>query len=65
MKHYPYYRVAPHAAGGPQGLFAAFRRWRRERAMASALLALDDATLKDLGIYRCEIPTIARTQCGG
>lgn len=65
MNHYPYYRVAPRAAGRPHGLLAALRRWRRERAVAGALQALDDATLKDLGICRCEIPALARTRCAG
>ena len=39
------------------------RRWYRKRRMANALAALDDAALKDIGIYRCAIPWIARTQC--
>jgi uncharacterized protein YjiS (DUF1127 family) len=36
------------------------RRWYRERRMANALEALNDATLKDIGICRCAIPSIAR-----
>jgi uncharacterized protein YjiS (DUF1127 family) len=36
------------------------RRWYREGRMAKALEALNDATLKDIGICRCEIPWIAR-----
>jgi uncharacterized protein YjiS (DUF1127 family) len=44
-------------------LLRGMRRWYRERRMANALAALDDATLKDIGICRCGIPWIARTQC--
>ena len=40
-------------------------RWRRERAMVSALGALDDGTLKDIGVYRCEIPSLARQRWRG
>ncbi len=43
--------------------FAGLRRWWRERRMAAALHALDDATLKDIGLYRGEIPSIARARC--
>ena len=49
-------------AGEAHGLLGALRRWRRERRTAVALHSLDDAGLKDLGIYRCQIPSIAR-QC--
>lgn len=40
-------------------------RWRRERAMVSALDALDDGMLKDIGVYRCEIPSLARRRWRG
>jgi len=40
--------------------FAALRRWWRERRMAGELHALDDATLKDIGIHRGDIPFIVR-----
>jgi uncharacterized protein YjiS (DUF1127 family) len=43
--------------------FRALRRWWRARRMAMALGALDNATLKDIGVYRCEIRRIARDQC--
>jgi uncharacterized protein YjiS (DUF1127 family) len=43
--------------------FAALQRRWRQRRMAAALHALDDATLKDIGLYRGEIPSIARTHC--
>jgi uncharacterized protein YjiS (DUF1127 family) len=39
------------------------QRWYRERRMAKALETLNDATLKDIGISRCEIPWLAR-HCG-
>jgi uncharacterized protein YjiS (DUF1127 family) len=39
----------------------AFRRWRLERRTERALAALNDSTLKDMGIYRCQIPGIARS----
>ena len=45
--------------------FRALRGWYLERRMASALVELDDAALKDIGIYRCEIPSIARARCTG
>jgi uncharacterized protein YjiS (DUF1127 family) len=35
-------------------------RWYREWRMANALEALNDATLKDIGICRCEILWLAR-----
>jgi uncharacterized protein YjiS (DUF1127 family) len=42
--------------------FQAIRlRWK-ERRMASTLSALDDATLKDLGLYRGETPSVARAR---
>jgi len=40
-------------------------RRRRERAMVSALGALDDGMLKDIGVYRCEIPSLARQRWRG
>jgi uncharacterized protein YjiS (DUF1127 family) len=45
--------------------FAALRRWWRERRMVGALQELDDATLKDIGVYRGEIASIARALCAG
>ena len=36
-------------------------RWRRERRTTRVLEALDDAMLKDFGVYRCEIPWLARS----
>lgn len=46
-------------------LALAFDRWRRERRTAVALYALSDATLKDIGMYRCEIPWRARSLWSG
>jgi uncharacterized protein YjiS (DUF1127 family) len=40
----------------------ALSRWQRERRAAVSLQALDDATLKDIGICRCEIDFVARSQ---
>jgi uncharacterized protein YjiS (DUF1127 family) len=41
----------------------ALYRWWRERRMIRALNALDDASLKDIGVYRCGIHGIARDRC--
>jgi uncharacterized protein YjiS (DUF1127 family) len=38
----------------------AFKRWWLECRTRAALAALDDATLKDIGLYRCAIPWAAR-----
>jgi uncharacterized protein YjiS (DUF1127 family) len=56
-------QMAIWAVGEAQGLFRALRRRWRERRTAAALHELDDATLKDLGLHRCEIPSIARARC--
>jgi uncharacterized protein YjiS (DUF1127 family) len=39
------------------------RRWMKERRMVIALQGLDDATLKDIGVSRGEIPWIAQQRC--
>ena len=39
------------------------RRWMAERRMMIALQELDDATLKDVGVSRGEIPWIAQQRC--
>ena len=44
-------------------LLQRLRRWYRERRMISALQALSDAELKDIGVYRCAIPAIAQERC--
>jgi uncharacterized protein YjiS (DUF1127 family) len=46
------------------GMQALARRRREFRIMAT-LARLDDVTLKDLGICRCEIEYLARTQASG
>jgi uncharacterized protein YjiS (DUF1127 family) len=38
-------------------------RWMKERRMVIALQELDDATLKDIGVSRGEIPWIAQQRC--
>ena len=43
----------------------AIGRWWLERRIAATLDRLDDATLKDIGICRSEIPYVARTQISG
>lgn len=37
-----------------------FHRWNAYRQTARELNALDDRALADLGIIRCDIPSIAR-----
>jgi uncharacterized protein YjiS (DUF1127 family) len=44
-------------------LFGAIQRRWRERRMAAALEALDDATLKDIGMSRGEISSKVRERC--
>jgi uncharacterized protein YjiS (DUF1127 family) len=46
----------------PGGALRGAGRWYREKRVAMALEALNDATLKDIGICRCEIPWIARNR---
>jgi uncharacterized protein YjiS (DUF1127 family) len=41
----------------------AISQWLRERRMRIALQQLDDTILKDIGVYRCEIPWIAQQHC--
>ena len=36
----------------------AVRRWRRRRDALSTLMALDDRTLKDIGLSRAEVPRV-------
>ncbi len=45
--------------GGAHGLLGLLRRWWRERRTAAALHGLDDAGLKDLGLGRSQIASIA------
>jgi uncharacterized protein YjiS (DUF1127 family) len=53
-------RWADWAASRPRILAQGFGQWRNERAMISALGALDDGALKDIGLSRGEIPGLAR-----
>jgi uncharacterized protein YjiS (DUF1127 family) len=41
---------------------AVHRQYRQAR-LISALQLLSDAELKDIGVYRCEIPYIAQQRC--
>lgn len=47
----------------PNALVQALRRWWRERRTVATLQGLDDATLKDIGVHRGEIPWIACGRC--
>jgi uncharacterized protein YjiS (DUF1127 family) len=67
MSHHPQDRPARRSLDEAPELLGALRRWWRERRTAAALHGLDDAGLKDLGIHRCQIPSIARRRqldCG-
>jgi uncharacterized protein YjiS (DUF1127 family) len=67
MSHHHHDRFAPRSGDEAPELLGALRRWWRERRTAAALHGLDDAGLKDLGIHRCQIPSIARRRqldCG-
>ena len=44
-------------------LAGAILRYWRDRRMVAALRALDDATLKDIGVFRCDIPSKVRERC--
>jgi uncharacterized protein YjiS (DUF1127 family) len=56
------HRATISTSGPSRAPFAGLMRWWRERRMAGALHALDDATLKDIGVYRGEIPSLARAR---
>jgi uncharacterized protein YjiS (DUF1127 family) len=43
-----------------KGLFRRFADWIRRRAAVARLQALDDRTLKDIGLYRSDIETAVR-----
>ena len=57
-------QLAAWAAVAARTRLQLLRRWWRERSMANALNALDDAELKDIGVYRSEIPYIAHERAG-
>jgi uncharacterized protein YjiS (DUF1127 family) len=58
-------QIAPSAAGLLRTPVRAIRRWYSKRQMHAALSSLDDTTLKDIGLYRCEIPAIVRVRHDG
>jgi uncharacterized protein YjiS (DUF1127 family) len=43
-----------------KGLFRRFIDWTRRRTAIARLRALDDRTLKDIGLYRSDIETAVR-----
>ena len=45
-------------------LAAAWHRWRRRRAALQELQALDDRMLRDIGIWRAEIDSVAAELAG-
>jgi uncharacterized protein YjiS (DUF1127 family) len=47
------------AGGMTLRMAGAVRRWWLERRTREVLEALDDAALKDIGLYRCAIPWTA------
>lgn len=55
--------AAARMAGTLNASFQRLQRWYRERRMISALQSLSDTDLKDIGVYRCEIPVVARERC--
>ena len=46
----------------PWSPLRSLRHWYRERRTTAALMSLDDAQLKDIGIYRGEISWLVRKQ---
>ena len=60
--HHIFSHAAAWMAGTLHASFQALQRHYRERRMISALQALSDAELKDIGVYRCAIPAVARAR---
>ena len=58
-------RARAYRAAAFKDLFDRLFGWIRRRAAAARLHALDDRMLKDIGLYRGEIPSIARAHCAG
>jgi uncharacterized protein YjiS (DUF1127 family) len=52
--------IAMQASSKVLHMVRAFQRWWLECRTRAALAALDDAALKDIGLYRCAIPWAAR-----
>jgi uncharacterized protein YjiS (DUF1127 family) len=57
-------RLAAWSARAPWSPLRSLRHWYRERQATAALMSLDDAQLKDIGIYRGEIPWLVRKRLG-
>jgi uncharacterized protein YjiS (DUF1127 family) len=54
--------LCPSAIGSTlAGLWSDFHRWRERRHAALLLRELDDHTLRDIGIHRCEIEAVLRS----
>src|SRR3712207_5123286 len=53
-------QIAAGAISGAHSLLQALRCWWRERRTTAELHSLNDAALKDIGISRRQIPSIAR-----
>jgi uncharacterized protein YjiS (DUF1127 family) len=43
------------------GLWSNMNQWRARRQAAVLLRELDDHTLRDIGVHRCEIEAVLRT----
>jgi uncharacterized protein YjiS (DUF1127 family) len=52
------------SANMPWSPLRIMRRWYLERRTAAALMSLDDAQLKDIGVYRGELPGVVRERLG-
>lgn len=60
--HQTFTHAAARMAGMLHAMFQALRRHCHERRMVLALQALSDTQLKDIGVYRCAIPAVARAR---
>ena len=60
--HYTLTHATARMARALQASFQALQRWYWKRRTTSALRALSDAELKDIGIYRCAISEIIGAQ---
>jgi uncharacterized protein YjiS (DUF1127 family) len=56
-------RIVMPIAGTLNATLQRLRRWHRERRTISALQALSDAELKDIGVHRCAIPGAVHERC--
>jgi uncharacterized protein YjiS (DUF1127 family) len=62
--HLPTRRMTQHLAGSMQSAWSAYWTHRAERATVQMLQSLDDRTLKDIGIDRSEIESVAHNPGG-